>query len=101
MKVRENENDVTIFSLITCLSLMWKIFNGIITDELHDHLQSDTLLAEVQKGCPRKSRGTNNQLLTDKKILRNYKRRITGLGIAWIAAKRRLLQITNVVLLLR
>ena len=69
MKVRENENDVTIFSLITCLSLIWKIFNGIITDELHDHMQSDTLLAEVQKGCPRKSRGTNNQLLTDKKIL--------------------------------
>ena len=54
LKVRENENDVTNFSLITCLSLMSKIFNGILTDELHDHLQSDTLLAEVQKGCPRK-----------------------------------------------
>ena len=70
MKVRENENDVRNFSLITCLSLMWKISNGILTDELHDHLQSDTLLTEVQTGRSRKPREASDQLLTDKKT--NY-----------------------------
>ena len=66
MKDREKGNDVTNFRPITCLPLMWKIFTGILSDELYDHLESKRLLPEEQKGCQRKSKGKK-----DKVILRN------------------------------
>ena len=49
MKDREKGNDVTNFRTITCLSLMWKIFIGILSDELYDHLESERLLPDEQK----------------------------------------------------
>ena len=78
MKDREKRNDVTNFRPIT-----WKIFTGILSDELYDHLKSERLLPAEQKRCRRKSRGAKEQLLIDKMILRNCKRQITGLGMAW------------------
>ena len=41
-------------------------------------------LPDEQKGGRRKSRGTKDQLLIDKMIIRNCKRRLTGLGKAWV-----------------
>ena len=35
-----------------------------------------------QKGCRRKSRGTKDQLLIDKMVMRSCKRRLCGLGMA-------------------
>ena len=43
-----------------------------------------SLLPDKQKGCRRGSRGTKDQLITDKAVLRDYKRRKTNLAIAWI-----------------
>ena len=88
MKDREKVNDVTNFRPITCLPLTWKIFTGIFSDELYDHLESERLLPEEQNGCRRKSRGTKDQLLIDKMILRNCKRRTTGLEMARIDYKK-------------
>ena len=47
-----------------------------------------SLLPEEQKGCRRKSRGTKDQLLIEKMVIRNCKRRQTGLGKAWVEYKR-------------
>ena len=69
------------FKPITRLPLMWKIFTGIYSGKLY-YLESERSLPEEQKGCRRKSRGTKDQLLLDKMILRNYKRRQTGLGMS-------------------
>ena len=87
MKDREKSNDVTNFRPITCLPLMWKIFTGIISDELYYHVESERLLPEEQKGCQRKSRGAKDQLLIDKMILRSCNKRMTGLEMAWIDYK--------------
>ena len=46
MKDREKGNDVTNFRPITCLPLMQKIFTGMLSDELYDHLESERLLPE-------------------------------------------------------
>ena len=78
-----NEN----FRPITCLPLMWKLFTGILGNEIYDHLEGKSLLPEEQKGCRRKSRGTKDQLLIDK-IIRNCKRRLTGVGMAWVDYKK-------------
>ena len=88
IKEKAKGNDVSNYRPITCLPLMWKLFTGILSDELYNHLESEGLLPEEQKGCRRKSRGTKDQLLIDKMILRNCKRRLTGLGMAWIDYKK-------------
>ena len=37
------------YSLITCLSLMWKLLTGIIAEELYEQLQGNDLLVDEQK----------------------------------------------------
>ena len=85
IKDKEIGRVATNFRPITCLSLMWKLLTGIMSDEIYQHLESKRLLPSEQKGCRRNSRGTKDQLLIDKMIIRNCKRRLTGLvGMAWI-----------------
>ena len=77
-------NAVDNFRPITCLPLMWKLLTGIIADDMYNFMERENLLPEEQKGCRRKSRGTKDQLLIDKTILRDCKRRKTNLAMAWI-----------------
>ena len=88
IKDKAKRNDVANFRPITCVPLMWKLFTGILGDEMYEHFERENLLPEEQKGCRRKSRGTKDQLLIDKMILKNCKRRQTGLGMAWIDYKK-------------
>ena len=79
---------VSNFRPITCLRIMWKLLTGIIGAELYNHLEGKKLLPEEQKGCRRKSRGTKDQLMIDKMILKNCKRKLTNLNLAWIGYKK-------------
>ena len=88
MKDREKKNDVNNFRPVTHLPPSQKLFTGILSNELYDHLESEKLLPQGQKGCRRRSRETKDQLLIDKMILRNCKRRMTGLEMAWIDYKK-------------
>ena len=45
-------------------------------------------MPEEQKGCKRGSRGTKDQLLIDKTVLRDCKKRHTNLSLAWIDYKK-------------
>ena len=51
-----------------------------------NHLENNGLNPDEQKGNRRKSRGTKDQFLIDKMILRNakLKRRKPNLQVAWI-----------------
>ena len=55
---------------ITCLPLMWKLLTRVIADEMYNYLEQEKILPEEQKGCRRGSRGTKDQLLIDKTVLR-------------------------------
>ena len=68
---------------ISYLPIMWKLFTGIMSDYLYDFLEEKTLLPEEQKGC-RKTRGTKDELLIDKEVLKDSKRRHTNLAMAWV-----------------
>ena len=46
------------------------------------------LLTGEQKGCRNGSQGTKDQLLVDKAILKNSRRRLTNLSTAWIDYKK-------------
>ena len=69
---------------IACLPLMWKLLTGIFADKIYSHLLENDILPEEQKGCRKKSRGTKDQLLIDKTILRETRIRKRCLAMAWI-----------------
>ena len=65
------------------------MFTGIMGDKLYKHLEEENLLPDEQKGYRRHSRGTKDQLLIDKLVIRNCKRRKTGLvTFGWITKRR-------------
>ena len=68
---------------IIYLLLMWKLLTGVIAEEIHDYLEQEKLLPEEQKGCRRRSRGTKDQLLIDKTVLKDYKKSHTNLSMPW------------------
>ena len=51
---------------------------------MHSFLEEEKILPEEQKGCKRNSKGTKCQVLLDKAVLRDCKRRSTNLAMAWI-----------------
>ena len=57
---------------------------SIFSEEIYNPLNQYELLPEEQKGCRKQSRGTKDQLLIDKAIIRNCKKRKVGLTIGWI-----------------
>ena len=69
-------NAVDNFRSISCLPLMWKLMTGIIFDVMYEFLVESDHLPLEQKGCKKKSRGAESQLLIDKAILRDSKKNI-------------------------
>ena len=88
MKDKTKGKEVTNYRPITCLSLTGKLLTGILSEEIYNHLDSNNMLPEEQKGCRKRSRGTKDQLLIDKTIIKNCKRRKCGLAMGWIDYKK-------------
>ena len=68
-------NSVESFKPITCLPHMWKIRTGIISEDMYCFMENESLLPEEQKDCRRKNRGTKNQLLINKIILKDFRKK--------------------------
>ena len=73
---------------ITCLPTTFKLMTAIIAESMLNHRENSGLIPDEQKGNRTKSRGMKDQLLIDKMILRNAKRRKTNLHVAWIDYKK-------------
>ena len=64
---------------------MWKLMTGTIAKSIYNFLDvSDKLPPVEQKGCNKKSRGTKDQLLINKMILRDCRKGHKNLRMAWI-----------------
>ena len=63
---------------------MWKVFSGMLAEEIYEHLEGKNLFPHEQKGCKKKLRVTKDQLLIDKTILRKCKNRKVNLAMTWI-----------------
>ena len=63
---------------------MWKLSTEVIAEDMYNYLEQEKLLSEEQKGCRRGSRGTKDQFLIDKTVLKDYKKRHNNLSMAWI-----------------
>ena len=63
---------------------MWKLLTGVIANQMYNYLEREKILPEEQKGCKGRSRGTKDQLLIDKTVLKDCTKRHTNLSMAWI-----------------
>ena len=56
----------------------------MLSENLYIHVECNCILPEEQKGCRRRSRETKDQLLIDKAVIRNCKRRKSNFFMSWI-----------------
>ena len=87
MKDSKKGTEVGNYRPIACLNLIWKLLTGIISDKTYDHLEENKLLEE-QKGSRRKCQGTKDQLVIDRCILQNCRKRKTSLRMGWVDYKK-------------
>ena len=83
-KDKSKGNVASNYRPITCLPLMWKLWTGVIANQIYAHLDQEKLLPEEQKGCRKGSRGTNDSLYIDRAVIREVKSRNKNLTMAWI-----------------
>ena len=84
IKVIQKRNLVSNFRPITCLPIIWKLLTGILAEELYEHLEKTNSLPCGQKEYRKGSRGTKDQLLIGETVVKDCKRRLTSLAVAWI-----------------
>ena len=58
---------------MTCLSFMWKLWTGVIADQIYPHLDQEKLLSEEQKGYRKGSRETNHLIYIDRAVIKEVK----------------------------
>ena len=73
-----------VYRPISCLPLMWKLMTGTNTKSIYNFLDKNDKLPVEQKGCKKTSRGTIGQILIDKTILCDCRKRHTNLGMVGI-----------------
>ena len=66
---------------ISCLPLMWKPMTGMLAENMYNHLERENILPSQEKRCRKGSCGTKDQLLIDKMVLRECKKRHTNLAV--------------------
>ena len=59
-----------------------------LAKKIYSHLETENAQQSEQKGCRKGCRGTKDQLLIDKTVLKDYKSRHTNLAIAWADYKK-------------
>ena len=67
---------------ISCLPLMWKLMTRMLAGKMYSYLARQNALPSEQKGCRKGSCATKDQLLIDKTVLRDCKKRHNNLAMA-------------------
>ena len=80
-------NAVDNYRPILYLPFMWRLMIGIIANSVYEYLQVYKLIPVEQKGCRRNIRRAKDQLVIDKMVLNDCKKRHTNLGMTWIIKK--------------
>ena len=77
----EKRNAANNYHPIACLPLMWKLLTSVLAEKVYAHLSEKKVLPDEQKGCRKDSRGTKDQLLIDKQILKYCKKHQRSLAM--------------------
>ena len=70
------------------LPLIWKLLTNVLAEKVYAHLSEKNVLPDEQKVCKKDLRGTKDQLLIDKQILKHYKKHQRNLAMGWSDYKK-------------
>ena len=73
-KNKDTENPKN-YRPIACLSTSYKVLTSILTERSYSHVMKNSILPEKQRGSARNSYGSKDQLLINKTIIEDCKRR--------------------------
>ena len=80
-KNRENPQN---YRPIACLSASYKVLTSILTERSYTHITKNDIILEEQRACARNSYGCKDQLLMNKMIIEDCKKKKKSLSMAWI-----------------
>ena len=69
---------------ITCLPIVYKILSSILASRMMEHLETNNIIPEEQKGGIADCYGCIDQLLINSMVLDDAKQRNKNISIAWI-----------------
>ena len=69
---------------ITCLNTIYKILSSIVTQKVTQHIETENVLTEEQKGCRKGSQGCKEHLIIDMVVASQAKKRKRNLAVSWI-----------------
>ena len=78
----------TNYRTIMSLPLMWKILTAQIREQIYYSSINPGIFPDEQKGCHKRTRGTEEVLYKDQYILNKSKTRWKNLAMAWIKHKK-------------
>ena len=63
---------------------MWKLLTAVTAEEMYNYPEREKILPEEQKRCKEGRRRTKDQLLINKMVLTDCKKRYTNISMAWV-----------------
>ncbi|XP_075990912.1 uncharacterized protein LOC142986339 [Anticarsia gemmatalis] len=73
---------------ITCLPTLYKILTSAITRKINNHIESNNIIAEEQKGCRRGHMGCKEQLVIDSTIHKHATTKNRNLHCTYVDYKK-------------
>ena len=73
---------------MSCLPVMWKLMTETIAESIYNFLEANDKLSAEQKGSEKKSSEAKDELLIDKMILHDCRKRHTNLGMGRVGYKK-------------
>ncbi|KAJ0173906.1 hypothetical protein K1T71_010052 [Dendrolimus kikuchii] len=81
-------SDPSKYRPITCLQTLYKIMTSCISEIIYNHIDTNQILAEQQKGCRKFSQGCKEQLTIDSVILKQVHKTKSNLFTMYIDYKK-------------
>ena len=75
LKDKKKGNETSNLGQLRAFLSCEKIFLVILAEQVYGHTEREKLLSDEQKDCRRQNRGTKDQLMIDKMVMKNCKRR--------------------------
>ena len=85
---KKETQDPSNYRPITYLPFIYKIHTSVITSQMNHHIEANNIIPPEQKGSYSNTFGTIDQLLINKMIQDDAKKREKNLSTAWIDYKK-------------
>lgn len=84
----EYSRDPAKYRPITCLCTLYKLLTSILSNKIYDHLHSNNIMTEEQKGCYKNSQGCKDQVTIDTVVVKQALNKKRNLSMAYIDYKK-------------